>query len=437
MTERPTLLLPIDLIQKGHFIQLDLSWMDHPFPKNAFRVSSDDQLRTLRMLGLKQIKVHPDKSDAGLPLHVPSAEPAPPVAAHAPGSAGTTADAGSAVRPNTAAVQKSERLAEQRRSQAQVDKRYGEATRAYRQVMEQVESKPAEAAQTSTAMVNALVHDMASGGDAAIRLMSEGAGDRLGLHAVNVMVVSLLLGRSLGLSSSELQDLGLAAFLHDLGKLNLQERMRHFDDRMNTHEVKAYQEHVSHSITLGKRMGLPVSALVAIAQHHEMVDGTGFPIRLRGERISTGGKVLALVNRYDNLCNPLRSGAAMTPHEALSLIFAQMKAKFDSNVLGAFIRMMGVYPPGSVVQLVNDRYAMVLSVNSSRALRPRVLVHDSSVPVHEALVVDLENEPQLGIRRSMKPDQLPKAAFEYLQPRQRVSVYYERAGDDSGVGELA
>jgi HD-GYP domain-containing protein (c-di-GMP phosphodiesterase class II) len=436
MTEPAPLLLPIDLIQKGHFIQLDLSWMDHPFPKNAFRISSDDQLRTLRMLGLKQVRVHADKSDAGVPLQVPVSEPEPPVAG---GVALNGAASPNAARPqvNDAASRRAERLSEQRRSQAQVDKRYGEVTRAYRQVMEQAETKPAEAAQASVAMVNSLVHDMASGGDAAIRLMSDGVGDRLGLHAVNVMVVSLLLGRSLGLSSSELQDLGLAAFLHDLGKISLQERMRHFDDRMNTHEVKAYQEHVSHSITLGKRMGLPVPALVAIAQHHEMVDGTGFPIRLRGERMSTAGKILALVNRYDNLCNPLRTGAAMTPHEALSLIFAQMKARFDPNVLGAFIRMMGVYPPGSVVQLVNDRFAVVLSVNSSRALRPRVLVHDTSVPAHDALVLDLETEPQLGIRRSVKPDQLPKAAFDYLQPRQRVSVYYERAGDDSGIGALA
>jgi len=118
---------------------------------------------------------------------------------------------------------------------------------------------------------------------------------------------------------------------------------------------------------------------------------------------------------------------ALTPHEALSVIFAQMKARFDATVLGAFIRMMGVYPPGSVVQLVNDRFALVVSVNSSRPLRPRILVHDPQVPRSEALVLDLEHTPDLGIKRSLKASQLPKAALDYLSPRQRICYFFERA----------
>jgi hypothetical protein len=111
-----------------------------------------------------------------------------------------------------------------------------------------------------------------------------------------------------------------------------------------------------------------------------------------------------------------------------------MKARFDAVVLGAFIRMMGVYPPGSVVQLVNDRFAIVVSVNSARPLRPRVIVHDASVPKDEALILDLEHHPQLGIRRSLKPTQLPKSALDYLSPRQRVCYFFERAVDPEMAG---
>lgn len=89
--------------------------------------------------------------------------------------------------------------------------------------------------------------------------------------------------------------------------------------------------------------------------------------------------------------------------------------------------MMGVYPPGSVVQLVNDRFALVVSVNSSRPLRPRVLVHDPVVPRSEALILDLEQVPELGIKRSLKASQLPKAALDYLSPRQRICYFFERA----------
>ena len=79
---------------------------------------------------------------------------------------------------------------------------------------------------------------------------------------------------------------------------------------------------------------------------------------------------------------------ALTPHEALSLLFAQGKAKFDASILGGFIKMMGVYPPGSAVQLTDERYAIVVSVNSSRPLKPRVLVHDRAVPPDEALLLE-------------------------------------------------
>lgn len=157
------------------------------------------------------------------------------------------------------------------------------------------------------------------------------------------------------------------------------------------------------------------------------MDASGFPRQLAGAAISLPGKILALVNRYDNMCNPARPATAVTPHEALSLIFSQMKQRYDGVVLAAFIRMMGVYPPGSVVQLSDAHYALVVSVNSARPLKPRVLVHDPAVPSTEALILDLERADAPGIRRSLKPASLPRAVFDYLSPRARICYFFERA----------
>jgi hypothetical protein len=101
-----------------------------------------------------------------------------------------------------------------------------------------------------------------------------------------------------------------------------------------------------------------------------------------------------------------------------------------------FIRMMGVYPPGSVVELSDGRLALVVSVNSTRPLKPSVVVFDLSVPRAEALVEDLDKNSDLGIRRSLKPLQLPKSALDYLSPRQRMCYFFERArsADSSGPG---
>jgi hypothetical protein len=95
--------------------------------------------------------------------------------------------------------------------------------------------------------------------------------------------------------------------------------------------------------------------------------------------------------------------------------------------------MMGVYPPGSVVQLNDERHAMVVSVNSARPLKPRILVHEPTVPRHQAAVLDLEQAPNTSIRRSLKPSSLPATALDYLQPRQRICYFYEPAAESKAA----
>jgi hypothetical protein len=105
-------------------------------------------------------------------------------------------------------------------------------------------------------------------------------------------------------------------------------------------------------------------------------------------------------------------------------MFAQGRSRFDATMLNAFIRMMGVYPPGSIVQLTDDRYALVIAVNSSRPLKPRVMVFDAAVPAEQALSLNLEEAPTVGIRRSLKSADLPRAATLYLRPRARFAYYF-------------
>ena len=417
----------------GLYIELDLGWMSHPFPKGSFKITSDKQLEVIRGLGLKRVRYIPEKSDVpGKPEIVSSPELSAlgekiPTA-HL-GVDGANPDATLKAEGTHVKVLKSDLLSAQQRDLAVCERRFAEAIRTYKLVVSQVITKPVVAMTQCLEMVNGLVAEMLQEGESAIRLLSEGIGDKASMHPVNVTVVSLLLGRALEMSRADLVDLGMAAFLHDIGKSQLPDRVRWLEDNFSSAEYKLYQQHVDDGVELGKAMTLTLGALQAIAQHHELVDGSGFPARLKGDRLSLPAKILALVNRYENLCNPGRPTAAVTPHEALSLIFTQLKARFDPAVLSAFIRMMGVYPPGSVVQLSDERFAIVLSVNSSRPLKPRVLVHDPSVSKFEALMLDLERTPEIGIRRSLKPASLPRAALDYLSPRQRICYFFERSVD--------
>jgi HD-GYP domain-containing protein (c-di-GMP phosphodiesterase class II) len=421
-------LIEVSSLRIGMFVELDMGWLAHPFPTGSFKLTSASQIETIRGLGLQRVRVNTTKTEpepvesslAGLPAVDPQ----------------TIARNDAVNQEGLLRQQRAEQLAAQKRSLVVCERRFGETVRQFRKAMELIPSQPKVAATQCQDMVDGIVGEMLSEGESAIRLLSEVAGDKASMHPVNVTIVSLLLGKAMGLNQAELADLGMAAFLHDVGKAQLPDRVRWLEENFSTAEYKLYQEHVAHSVQVGKSMELSNASLMAIAQHHELTDGSGFPSRVKGDSMTRCARILALVNRYDNLCNPSRPAAAMTPHESLSMIFAQQKTRFDTVALSAFIRMMGVYPPGSVVQLVDERYAMVVSVNSARPLKPRLLVHDAGVSRHEALILDLETAPHIGIRRCLKPAALPGPAMDFLAPRQRVSYFFEHVME-SRIGALA
>lgn len=429
MNEAKYEFIEINQLQIGMFIELELGWMSHPFPLGSFKISSVKQIVVIQELGLTRVRYFPGKSDlddgskvaAGIESALPITE-----------NENTESELAKAeMQALRRQKQKNDLLEFQQMALAECERRFGDAIREYKMMVAQVNSKPHEARARCHDLVNTFVSEMLEDAEFSIRLLSDGMGDKASMHPVNVTIISLLLGKSLGLSHAELVDLGMAAFLHDIGKSKLPDRVRWLEENFSLAEYKLYQDHVAQGVYLGKRMELASGALLAIAQHHELIDGSGFPSRITGDSLSMSAKILALVNRYENMCNPSRPAAAITPHEALSLIFAQFKTRFDPVCLSAFIRMMGVYPPGSIVQLVDDRFALVVSVNSSRPLKPRVLVYEPKVPRREGLILDLEQTPNIGIRRSIKPMSLPRDALDYLSPRLRICYFYEKSIETS------
>ena len=437
-----TVPIDVDALRIGMFIHLDVGWMSHPFPLSSFRIASTQQIGIIRSLGIKQLRWSPEQSA----LHEGEAQaasvaPLAPAASASgspagPGSAASAAPqpASVAAPPPAADPPAGEQAARRERRAASLayraslavcERQFAEATRECRQLTDMASAQPQLAHEKAQSLSGALVAKMLEPGDICIRLLTEAAGDRACAHAVNVTLISLLMGRSFWLGAADMQDLGVGALLHDIGKIDLPARVRHREEHFSASEAKFYEEHVTHGVARAKKMGLSPGATLVIAQHHEHADGSGFPLRLGSERMPPASSIVALVNRYDNLCNPQLPAKALTPHEALSLLFAQGKNKFDTAILGAFIKMMGVYPPGSLVQLTDDRYAMVVGVNSSRPLKPRVAVADTRVPIDEGLILDLEKAPNLGIRRSLRSQALPADIQECLSPRARVAYFFE------------
>jgi putative nucleotidyltransferase with HDIG domain len=417
--------IAVDQLRIGVYVYIDLGWLDHPFSFNSFKIKSEDQLRTIRSLGLKRLRWDPDKSDPpeSAPVSAPVAtEPAP-----------IDAEAEAAMIIKKARI---ERLKQHREQLARVQQAFINATTTARAINRTIFTQPRQTIEKTEQLVRQMVETFLAAPEVAIQVMSEKpGGEEVYLHSVNVTVLSMMVGRELDLSEDEMQILGVGTLFHDIGMAEVPSTIRLKTEPLTRPERDFYELHCQYGLDIAKRVGLPPATHPIIHQHHEFQDGSGYPQRLAGEAINPLARIVVAANHYDSLCNPPNIADALTPHEALSQMFAQQRARFDPKVLQILIRCLGVFPPGTVVRLNNDAVGLVISVNASRPLKPTVIIYDADVPKQEAIIIDLETEPDIGIAQAMRPSQLPHAIYNYLNPRKRVSYYFDaQAGKPAGAG---
>jgi hypothetical protein len=108
-------------------------------------------------------------------------------------------------------------------------------------------------------------------------------------------------------------------------------------------------------------------------------------------------------------------------------MFAKLRNKFDPKLLQVFIHCLGVYPPGTIVQLSNGVIGMVATVNTQMPMKPMIVIYDATIPKDEAILVDMAQETDLNISKAIRPAQVPIEIYNYLSPRKRVSYYFDAA----------
>jgi len=401
----------------GLHIRLD-GWMEHPFLFNSFKIRNEKQLRALQSLGIEELWWLPDKSDA---------TPSPPPAADAPAPKPVpVAD------PEVEAMWRTKRerresLARQREAYGRCEKKFNASVGRVRSLLRNLFSRPQETVQQMQEVVADIVDTLLSEKDVLLHLMSaKSADENAYYHTLNVTMLSLMLAREAGLSAAEMRALGLGTLLHDIGKERVPSQILLKKTAWTSAERSFYQQHVMYGLELAAKLpNLPMGTLEVIAQHHEMLDGSGFPNKLTADRIGRLGRIAAITNTYDDYCNRCNPAEAMVPAEALARMFKREREKFDAGLLQHFIRCLGVYPPGSVVQLSNGAIGLVVNVSPGQLLHPTLLLYDPTVPKEEALMLDLNEEPELKVARSLHPSSLTREIHDYLSPRSRISYFAE------------
>jgi len=420
----PRYLTP-DQLQVGVFVMIELPWFQHPFPMSNFKIRNEDQLRGLRAMRLNRYRFDPLRSDVHVDHESASGQ-------------GATA----AVEPQTPAIEndnpevvaKLERMkaiALHREHVAQVEKAFVKATAVMKNLNRNLFARPKETLGEIGSLIGDMVEAFLTSPEATLHVMGDKAGgEEVYFHSLNVAILSMMLAKDLGFSAKVATEMGVGAMLHDIGLTEIPDRVAKKNPADFTNaERNLRASHVELGVGMGQRLGMSAEALALIAQHHEMADGGGYPKGIKEADMTPAARVVSMVNFYDNLCNPVDIQKAMTPHEALSFMFAQRRSKFEARTLQLMIRSLGVYPPGSVVQLSNQALASVTSVNPKKPLRPWVMVYDASIDKKEALMINLEAQPEINIIKSIRPGLLPPKVAAYLSPRSRVTYFF-----DAGAG---
>ena len=139
---------------------------------------------------------------------------------------------------------------------------------------------------------------------------------------------------------------------------------------------------------------------------------------------SVSARILALVDRYDTLCSPDVIGRdPMMPAEALATMFRNESARFDTGLLSMLIKLLGVYPPGTVVQLSDGSLALVIAPGPT-SLKPAVLLYSPEMLKEDAPTIELSDQPDLKISEAIRPSTLPVDVFKWLNPQQRLSYFF-------------
>ncbi len=215
-------------------------------------------------------------------------------------------------------------------------------------------------------------------------------------HSLSVAVLSISLGRALGLDRQQLNEVGLCGMLHDIGKIMTPDEVLKKPGRLTNEEMEIMKAHPVHGRDiLLSTDGVNANALDVAHGHHERVDGKGYPRGLSADQMTLYTRIVSVTDAYDAITSDRIYDSGRTHMEAFKILTKGSGRQWDGRLVTRFIRTIGVYPPGTLVELSDGRYAMVLENSPRFQLRPKVLILPESGKKEEgATIVELASYPK-------------------------------------------
>jgi len=359
----------IEELQPGMNIErFDCSWLDHPFIFNSKRIKSQGDIERLKEWGVSHVYIEDGQNhEPALPWVERERIPPPPVAFE------------HIVTPQTARVDRELRHVPIRHEIVRAQEIRQRASLAAKNILADVQAgkkiRTREAEATVAELDNSICHNK----DALFLLMRLRKKDEYTFdHSVSVGVLLLAFCRAMGFDQETTRAIGLGGLLHDVGKMAVPLAILNKPSALNEEEFKKIQQHVVYcQKILATSHDIPLPAVRIAMEHHERFDGTGYPHGLAADAISLGGQMAAITDVFDALTSDRCYRNGIDQVEVLRKLYGWSRSHFNEGLVHRFIRCIGVYPAGTLVQLESGMLGVVVE-STANLLRPVVrLIYDT------------------------------------------------------------
>ena len=235
-------------------------------------------------------------------------------------------------------------------------------------------SDPKEMSKAATSITDDLMDAIFKNNAVAIDISALKTSDEYTFkHSVDVATIAMIVGKSLGLSKNEIYEIGVAGLLHDIGKTKVPDEILNKPGKLNDDEFTIMKNHSLYGYRMIEHNeDLSLQVKLAVLQHHEKINGSGYPMGASKEQITPFAKILSVSDIYDALVTDRPYKAAFSQRDAVEMIMS-MTSELDIKVMQGFLESMILYPVGSIVELSNGEKAKVVSNNPKYILRPTVV----------------------------------------------------------------
>jgi HD-GYP domain-containing protein (c-di-GMP phosphodiesterase class II) len=286
--------------------------------------------------------------------------------------------------------------------------------------------------QAAKATVSTIVDSIVRNPDATIWLTQlKDKDEYTAIHSLNVCILSLAFGRHVGFSREMLNELGLGALLHDLGKIRVPEQVLNKPGKLTSDEFELMRLHpVYGKEILTTTNGLSQSVVDVAYSHHERMNGSGYPHGLNADQISLYGRMVAIVDMYDAITSQRVYHHGIHSMDAMKQLYELRKTDLDQKMVEQFIQCLGIFPVGSIVELVCGAVGIVVSINRERRLKPKILLvlNEGKARIMPPRIIDLAKfdtskyGAQFDVKCVVRGETYDINVLDYIKPNAKSVV---------------